>query len=129
MIRSFFFSIIFFLGIIFISILFLPALMMPKSIVLFGGKLMGFWTEICLKKILSTEIIVKGKENILKDQKFFIKNKIKNNVVDTSGAGDGYNAAYISNFFKFNNPQKALHAASEIGAKIIMKKGAIINVK
>ncbi|MDC0534013.1 1-acyl-sn-glycerol-3-phosphate acyltransferase [Candidatus Pelagibacter sp.] len=72
MIRSFFFSIIFFLGIIFISILFLPALMMPKSIVLFGGKLMGFWTEICLKKILSTEIIVKGKENILKDQKFFI---------------------------------------------------------
>ena len=72
MIRSFFFSIIFFLGIIFISILFLPALMMPKSIVLFGGKLMGLWTEICLKKILSTEIIVKGKENILKDQKFFI---------------------------------------------------------
>ena len=64
-----------------------------------------------------------------KDQKYFIKNKIKNKVVDTSGAGDGYNAAYISNFFKFNNPQKALHAASEIGAKIIMKKGAIINVK
>ena len=72
MIRSFFFSVIFFLGIFFISILFLPALMMPKNTVLFGGKLMGLWTEICLKKILSTEIIVKGKENILKDQKFFI---------------------------------------------------------
>ena len=72
MIRSTFFSIIFFLGIVFISILFLPTLMMPRNIVLFGGKLMGLWTEICLKKILSTEIIIKGKENILQDQKFFI---------------------------------------------------------
>ena len=64
-----------------------------------------------------------------KDEMYFIKNKIKNKVIDTSGAGDGYNAAYISNFIKFNNPQKALHAASEIGAKIVMKKGAIVNVK
>jgi len=72
MIRSGFFSIIFFLGIIFISILFLPALLMPKNIVLFGGKLMGMWTGLCLKKILSTKIIIKGKENILQDQKFFI---------------------------------------------------------
>lgn len=64
-----------------------------------------------------------------KDERYFIKNKIKNKVVDTSGAGDGYNAAYISNFIKFNNPQKALHAASKIGAKIVMKKGAIVNVK
>ena len=72
MIRSSLFSIIFFLGIIVISILFLPALIMPKSFVLFGGKLMGLWTELCLKKILSTKIIIKGKENILKDQKFFI---------------------------------------------------------
>jgi len=72
MIRSSLFSIIFFLGIIVISILFLPALIMPKNVVLFGGKLMGLWAELCLKKILSTEIFIKGKENILKDQKFFI---------------------------------------------------------
>ena len=64
-----------------------------------------------------------------KDKRYFIKNKIKNKVIDTSGAGDGYNAVYISKFIKFNDPQKALHAASEIGAKIIMKKGAIVNVK
>ena len=64
-----------------------------------------------------------------KDESYFIKNKIKNKVVDTSGAGDGYNAAYISKFIKFNDPQKALHAASAIGAKIVMKKGAIVNVK
>ena len=64
-----------------------------------------------------------------KNERYFIKNKIKNKVIDTSGAGDGYNATYISNFIKFNNPQKALHAASKIGEKIIMKKGAIVNVK
>ena len=64
-----------------------------------------------------------------KNKRYFIKNKIKNKVIDTSGAGDGYNATYISNFIKFNNPQKALQAASKIGEKIIMKKGAIVNVK
>tara|TARA_B100001250_G_scaffold216281_1_gene185587 strand:+ start:33 stop:929 length:897 start_codon:yes stop_codon:yes gene_type:complete len=64
-----------------------------------------------------------------KNERYFIINKVKSKVIDTSGAGDGYNAAYISNFIKFNNPQKALHAASQIGAKIVMKKGAIVNVK
>lgn len=63
------------------------------------------------------------------DESYFVKNKVKDKVIDTSGAGDGYNAAYISNFIKFNNSQKALQAASEIGAKIVMKKGAIVNVK
>ena len=33
---------------------------------------MGHWTGICLKVFLSTEIIIKGKENIIKDKKFFI---------------------------------------------------------
>ena len=33
---------------------------------------MGVWTGLCLKKILSTKIIIKGKENILDNEKFFI---------------------------------------------------------
>lgn len=33
---------------------------------------MGFWTGFCLKIFLSTKIIVKGKENILDNEKFFI---------------------------------------------------------
>ena len=45
---------------------------MPQRIVLFGGKLMGYWSAICLKLFLSTKIIIKGKENIIKDRKFFI---------------------------------------------------------
>ena len=72
MIRNFLFSLFFFTGIIFISIIFLPAIFLPKNIVLFGGKLMGYWTSFCLQIFLSTKIIIKGKENIIKNQKFFI---------------------------------------------------------
>ena len=72
MIRNFIFSIFFFTGIIIISLIFLPAFFLPQKIVLIGGKLMGVWTGFCLKKILSTKIIIKGKENILDNEKFFI---------------------------------------------------------
>ena len=33
---------------------------------------MGYWTYFCLQTILSTKIIIKGKENIIKNKKFFI---------------------------------------------------------
>ncbi len=72
MIRNLLFSIFFFVGIIIISIIFLPALLLPRKITLLGGKLMGYWTEFCLKIFLSVKIIIKGKENIITDQKFFI---------------------------------------------------------
>ena len=72
MIRNFLFSLFLFTGIIFISLLFLPAILLPKKIVLFGGKIMGYWTSICLQVFLSTKIIIKGKENIIKNKKFFI---------------------------------------------------------
>ena len=45
---------------------------MPKSVVLYGGKIMGYWTSVCLKIFLSTKLIIKGSENIITDQKFFI---------------------------------------------------------
>ena len=72
MIRNFLFSLFFFTGIIFISLIFIPAIILPKRIVLFGGKIMGYWASFCLKIFLSTKIIIKGKENIIKDRKFFI---------------------------------------------------------
>jgi len=72
MIRNFLFSLFFFTGIVFISLIFLPAIFLPKKIVLFGGKIMGYWTSFCLQFFLSTKIIIKGKENIIKDKKFFI---------------------------------------------------------
>ncbi len=72
MIRNSLFSIFFFIGIIIISIIFLPALLLPRKITLLGGKLMGYWAELCLKVFLSVKIIIKGKENIINNQKFFI---------------------------------------------------------
>ena len=72
MIRNLIFSIFFFTGIIIISLIFLPAFFLPQKVVLLGGKLMGHWTGFCLKFFLSTKIIIKGKENIPENEKFFI---------------------------------------------------------
>jgi len=72
MIRNFLFSFFFFLGIILISIIFIPSFFLPQKIVLFGGKIMGHWSAFCLHFFLSTKIIVKGRENIITDKKFFI---------------------------------------------------------
>ena len=33
---------------------------------------MGYWASFCLKFFLSTKIIIKGKENIVRNEKFFI---------------------------------------------------------
>ena len=60
------------MGIILITIIFIPAFFLPQKIVLFGGKLMGYWASFCLRFFLSTKIIIKGKNNIVKNKKFFI---------------------------------------------------------
>ena len=70
--RDIIFKSIFFFGALFICILFLPSLLMPKKIVLFGGKLLGYWSSICLKAFYSTKIVIKRKENIIMDTNFFI---------------------------------------------------------
>ena len=72
MIRNIFFSLFFYIGIIFISVIFIPSLILPHRVVLFGGKLMGHWAGFCLRFFLSTKVSIKGSENILKKDKFFI---------------------------------------------------------
>ena len=72
MIRNILFLVFFYAGIILICIIFLPSFFLPKKIVLFGGKMMGYWSEFCLKFFLSTKIIIKGRENIISNEKFFI---------------------------------------------------------
>ena len=72
MIKDYIFSLFFFTGIIFISFIFLPALLLPRQVTLFGGKIMGYWSSLCLKIFLSTKIKIKGEENIIRDKKFFI---------------------------------------------------------
>ena len=54
------------------DVIFIPAFFLPQKIVLFGGKMMGLWAGFCLKVFLSTKIIIKGSDNIIKNEKFFI---------------------------------------------------------
>ena len=72
MIKNTIFSFFFFTGIITISLIFLPALFLPQKIIFYGGKVMGHWTGFCLKLFLTTKIVIKGKENIIQNEKFFI---------------------------------------------------------
>ena len=72
MIRNFLFSLFFFIGIIFILITFIPSFLLPQKVVLVGGKIMGYWASFCLRIFLSTKIVIKGKENIIHNKKFFI---------------------------------------------------------
>ena len=65
----------------------------------------------------------------LNKTRYVFKNKLLKRVVDTSGAGDGFNAAYLSNFIVNNDPLLAIKAGSSLGSKIVMKKGAIVDVK
>ena len=70
--RNILFKCVFFSGLVFICIVFLPSLLLPKRITLFGGKLFGYWSSICLKIFYSTNVVIKGKENIINNENFFI---------------------------------------------------------
>jgi len=72
MIKRTLFLFFFYFGVIFVCISFLPALVLPQKITLYGGKILGFWSKFCLEIFLSTKIVVKGKEKILNNEKFFI---------------------------------------------------------
>ena len=60
------------MGIILISIIFIPAFFLPQKVTLIGGKIMGYWASLCLKFFLSTKLVIKGRENIINNKKFFI---------------------------------------------------------
>ena len=72
MIRNTIFLLVFYFGLIFLLILFIPSLILPQYIVILGGKLLGHWTGFCLKYIMATKIEIKGTENIINNQKYFI---------------------------------------------------------
>jgi len=72
MIKSLLFKILFYTGVILVCLIFIPSLILPQRIALIGGKILGYWSKICLNLCLSTKIEIKGKENIIKEEKFFI---------------------------------------------------------
>ncbi len=72
MIRNIIFLFVFYIGLIFLLIIFIPTLILPKNLVVYGGKILGHWTKFCLKFLMSTNIEVKGLENIIYKKKYFV---------------------------------------------------------
>lgn len=121
--------------------IFLDSVLKYVDICFLSGEDMNYWKN--KNNIKSYEQIVrkyKLKHSIfrknakftyvfLNKTRYVFKNKLLKKVVDTSGAGDGFNAAYLSNFIVNNDPVLALKAGSSLGSKIVMKKGAIVDVK
>ncbi len=121
--------------------IFLDSVLKFVDICFLSGEDMNYWKN--KNNIKSYEQIVrkyKLKHSILRKNakftyvflnktRYVFKNKLLKTVVDTSGAGDGFNAAYLSNFIVNNDPVLALKAGSSLGSKIVMKKGAIVDVK
>ena len=64
--------------------------------------------------------------SILSDQIFKMTNKVHRRIIDSTGAGDGFNAAYISEFLNSGDVYSSLKESHLLGSKIVMKKGAII---
>ena len=76
---------------------------------------MGYWTSFCLKIFLSTKIVIKGKENIINNEKFFI----------ASSHQSMFETFYLQTIFwgKKNAGKKIIEI------KIIPKKKKIENIK
>ena len=72
MINRILFLFFFYFGTALVCIFFIPALIFPQKITLYGGKILGFWSKFCLEIFLSTKIVIKGREKILNNKKFFI---------------------------------------------------------
>ena len=72
MIRNIIFLFVFYFGLIFLLILFTPSLILPQYVVRLGGKFLGNWTGFCLKLIMSTTIEIKGSDNLITNEKYFV---------------------------------------------------------
>ena len=121
--------------------IFLDLVLKFVDICFLSGEDMNYWKnknniksyeQIVRKYKIKHSIFRKNAEYtyvFLNKTRYVFKNKLIKKVVDTSGAGDGFNAAYLSNFIVNNDPVLALKAGSSLGSKIVMKKGAIVDVK
>ena len=72
MIRNIFFLLVFYFGLIFLLVLFIPTLVLNKNFVILGGRILGYWTGFCLKIIMSTTIEIKGSDNLITNEKYFV---------------------------------------------------------
>ena len=70
--KSLIFNILLYLFIIIVLIIALPTLILPNKFTLFFGKFLAYGIIFLLKLVLNCKVIISGKENLMKNKKYFI---------------------------------------------------------
>jgi 1-acyl-sn-glycerol-3-phosphate acyltransferase len=70
--RSLLFNFFLYIGITFVFLIAIPTLFLPSKFTLLFGKFLGHYVILIVRIFLNTEIEVKGKNNIPKEEKYFV---------------------------------------------------------
>ncbi|OGK57847.1 hypothetical protein A3I50_00570 [Candidatus Roizmanbacteria bacterium RIFCSPLOWO2_02_FULL_37_9] len=89
----------------------------------FNNNLLELLPEIQSKILIITDA-EKGSHGYIKKQVFFQPALMPEKILDTTGAGDGYTAGFIAEYFKTKNIKKAMNNGARYAAKILTKIGA-----
>ena len=72
LLRTLLFNIFLYAGIVFVFLIALPTLLLPPICTLLFGKFLGHYVIFIVKVFLNTKVEIKGKENIPKNEKYFV---------------------------------------------------------
>ena len=72
LLRTLLFNIFLYAGIVFVFLIALPTLLLPPICTLLFGRFLGHYVIFIVKVFLNTEVEIKGKENIPKNEKYFV---------------------------------------------------------
>ena len=72
LLRSLLFNLFLYTGIVVVFLIALPTLFLPSKFTLFFGKLLGHYVIFVVKIFLSTQVEIKGADNIPKTEKYFV---------------------------------------------------------
>ena len=72
LLRTLLFNIFLYTGIVFVFLIALPTLLLPPICTLLFGKFLGHYVIFIVRVFLNTEVEIKGKENIPKNEKYFV---------------------------------------------------------
>ena len=72
LVKSLIFNLFLYAGIVFVFIIALPTLFLPTKFTLLFGKFLGHYVILLVRVFLNTKIEIKGKENIPKNEKYFV---------------------------------------------------------
>jgi len=72
LLRTLLFNIFLYTGIVFVFLIALPTLLLPPICTLLFGKFLGHYVIFIVKVFLNTKVEIKGKENIPKNEKYFV---------------------------------------------------------